>query len=183
MKRKNVKVISRVKTKGLASAIIRGIIESKGEIVGWLDADMSMDPSYLPKMIRLLDKHEVVIGSRYVKGGADLRPKFRTLASELVNKSASIVLGNYIKDYDSGFVVMKRSVLDNVNLYVFPEGYGSYFIEFVYDCVKNGIKIYEFPYQFKDRISGKSKATVSLSNYATTGLKYLIRIIYLKLRS
>ncbi len=46
-----VKVIRRVGTRGLASAFNRGILESRGEIVGWMDADMCMPPAMLPRMI------------------------------------------------------------------------------------------------------------------------------------
>src|ERR1700737_888765 len=68
-----VKVIRRVGTRGLASAFNRGILESRGEIVGWMDADMCMPPEMLPGMIALLDKHDVVVGSRYAPGGKDDR--------------------------------------------------------------------------------------------------------------
>ena len=43
-----VKVIRRVKTRGLASAINRGVIESQGEVMGWMDADLCHPPSLLP---------------------------------------------------------------------------------------------------------------------------------------
>src|SRR5262245_7581458 len=49
-----VKVIRRVGTRGLASAFNRGIIESRGDFVGWMDADMSMPPAMIPKMYRML---------------------------------------------------------------------------------------------------------------------------------
>ena len=43
-----VKVIRRVSTRGLASAFNRGIIESRGQVVCWMDADMCMPPAMLP---------------------------------------------------------------------------------------------------------------------------------------
>ena len=49
-----VTLIRRVDTRGLASAFNRGIIESRGQIVGWMDADMCMPPSMLPDMIENL---------------------------------------------------------------------------------------------------------------------------------
>jgi dolichol-phosphate mannosyltransferase len=58
-----VKVIRRTKARGLASAINRGIIESRGEFLGWMDADMCHPPELLPKMLAQLSGCDVVIGS------------------------------------------------------------------------------------------------------------------------
>src|SRR6266581_5976268 len=80
-----VKVIRRVGTRGLASAFNRGILESRGEIVGWMDADMCMPPGMLPGMIALLDEYDVVVGSRYAPGGKDDRVRLRVAASRLIN--------------------------------------------------------------------------------------------------
>src|SRR5690349_9930784 len=134
-----VKVICRVGTRGLASAFNRGIIESRGEIVGWMDADMSMPPRLLPEMIDKLKEYDIVIGSRYVPGAKDDRAALRVSASWLINRLAGLVLGRDIKDYDSGFVVLRRSVFDKVS--IIPTGYGAYFMEFLYACRKKGLTV------------------------------------------
>jgi dolichol-phosphate mannosyltransferase len=176
-----VKVVRRVNTRGLASAINRGIIESQGEIVGWMDADMSMNPSYLPEMIAKLETHDVVIGSRYVEGGADIRPRFRVVTSAMVNKFANIILADSeIHDYDSGFIMMRRSVLNSVTL--LPYGYGAYFIEFIYHCRRKNLKVHEHPYHFVDRVKGTSKSAPTMFNFLMTGLEYGFRIIVARLR-
>lgn len=129
-----VVLIHRVNTRGLASAFNRGIIESRGQIVGWMDADMCMPPSLLPAMIKKLDEYDIVIGSRYAPGGVDDRAPLRVISSRLINGLATLVLGFGIKDYDSGFVVLRRSVFDKVS--IIPTGYGAYFMEFLYTCRK-----------------------------------------------
>ena len=88
-----VKVIRRVGTRGLASAFNRGILESRGAVVGWMDADMCMPPSMLPGMIDSLSEHDVVVGSRYAPGGRDERHWLRVVSSRLINGLASAVLG------------------------------------------------------------------------------------------
>src|SRR5574341_9467 len=155
-----VKVIRRVATRGLASAFNRGIIESRGEVVGWMDADMCMPPSLLPEMIDKLNGYDIVIGSRYAPGGIDDRARIRVLSSALINRLAELVLGYGIKDYDSGFIVLRRSVFDRVS--IIPTGYGAYFIEFIYTCRRKGLTVYEMPYHFKDRAKGVSKSFPSL---------------------
>ena len=131
-----VVVIRRVDTRGLASAFNRGIIESRGEIVGWMDADMCMPPSMLPAMVDKLNEHDIVVGSRYAPGGKDDRAPLRVISSRLINGLAGLVLGYGIKDYDSGFVVLRRTVFNKVS--IIPTGYGAYFMEFLYTCRKKG---------------------------------------------
>jgi len=178
----NVKVIRRKGTRGLASAFNRGIIESRGDYVGWMDADMSMPPSIVPEMYRMIVKegYDIVIGSRYAPGGVDDRSLLRTVASRLINRFAELVLGYGIKDYDSGFVLMKRSALDSVT--IIPRGYGEYFIEFIYNACKKGLKVGELGYYFRDRAQGVSKSAPSLVKFIKTGLGYALRIVIARFR-
>jgi dolichol-phosphate mannosyltransferase len=175
-----VKLIRRVATRGLASAFMRGIIESQGEIVGWMDADMSTPPSLLPLMIERLRDYDVVIGSRYVAGGADQRRWFRRHSSLTINRFARLVLGYGIHDYDSGFVVVRRSVFDKV-LFT-ATGHGEYFIEFIYACCRKGLRVCEVPYTFRDRREGISKSFPSLWTFAKLGLGYVLTIVRVRFR-
>jgi dolichol-phosphate mannosyltransferase len=178
----NVKVIKRVGTRGLASAFNRGIIESRGDIVGWMDADMCMPPAMIPKMYRMIvdEGYDVVIGSRYADGGVDDRALVRTLSSRLINGLARLVLGYGIRDYDSGFVLLRRSVFDSVT--IMPRGYGEYFIEFVYTACRKGLKVGELGYYFRDRAVGVSKSMPSAVAFVGTGLKYVARILTARVR-
>jgi dolichol-phosphate mannosyltransferase len=175
-----VKLIRRVDTRGLASAFNRGIIESRGSIVGWMDADMCMPPSLLPAMIAKLDEYDIVVGSRYAPGGIDDRAFLRMASSRLINGLAAKVLGYGIKDYDSGFVILKRTVFDKVS--IIPTGYGAYFMEFLYTCRKKGLTVYEIPYVFRDRAKGISKSAPSIVKFFRTGLQYVVRIFTARLR-
>jgi len=180
LKDPRVKLIRRVDTRGLASAFNRGIIESRGSVVGWMDADMCMPPSLLPEMIGKLDQYDIVVGSRYAPGGVDDRAALRVISSKLINGLAGLVLKYGIKDYDSGFVVLKRSVFDKVS--IIPTGYGAYFMEFLYTCRKKGLTVYEIPYVFRDRAKGISKSAPSIWRFFKTGMQYVIRIFIARLR-
>lgn len=170
-----VKVVRRMKTRGLASAINRGIIESRGDIIGWMDADMCHPPTLLPSMLEALKVSDIVIGSRYVEGGKDDRDPSRVLTSRLINGLARLILGHGVLDYDSGFILMHRYVLDSVSLN--PTGYGAYFIEFIYACRRKGLKVTEIPYTFTERTKGVSKSNVNLVQFGLAGLGYVTRII------
>jgi dolichol-phosphate mannosyltransferase len=175
-----VVLIRRVATRGLASAFNRGIIESRGQIVGWMDADMCMPPSMLPDMIEKLEEYDIAVGSRYAPGGIDDRSFLRVLSSKLINGLAGLVLGYGIKDYDSGFVVLRRTVFDKVS--IIPTGYGAYFMEFLYTCRKKGLTVVEIPYVFRDRTKGVSKSAPSLYKFFKTGTQYVYRIFRARLR-
>lgn len=176
----NVTLIRRVATRGLASAFMRGIIESRGSIVGWMDADTCMPPHLLPRMIERLHDHDVAIGSRYAPGGSDGRSALRRYASLFINRFAGLVLGYGIRDYDSGFVVVRRSVFDKVS--IIPTGYGAYFIEFIYTCCRKGLRVCEVPYAFRDRTKGSSKSLVSLWQFVRLGSAYVRRILLARVR-
>lgn len=170
-----VKLIRRVNDRGLGSAIVRGIVESRGNVVGWLDADAWMIPEKLLGMIDQLKTHHIVIASRYVPGGGDERDWIRVVASRLVNGFARAILGGEIRDYTSNFAVLRREVFDSV--LPFPIGFGENFIDFVHRARCKGLSIKEIPYFLKNRTKGQSKATLSWFNFFSLGTKYAIRIL------
>jgi len=125
-------VLIRRKARGLAAAFHRGILESTGGIVCWMDADMCMPADVLSQMIDKLDEYDIAIGSRYAPGGSDSRAPIRVLSSKAINGLARLVLGGHVRDYDSGFIALHRTVFDAITM--IPFGYGEYFIELVSDA-------------------------------------------------
>lgn len=179
MQDERVRVIHRQGTRGLASAYMRGLIESRGEVICWMDADGCHPVSLVPEMIRMLDTEDVVIGSRFVEGGKDDRDRVRVLTSIWINTLARWVLGYGIGDYDSGFIVLRRSVLDHA-LFV-PTGYGEYFIELVYNACRKGMRVKEIGYVFRDRDVGESKSFQSWFRFLRLGSRYVLRIVRARL--
>lgn len=172
--------VIRRKARGLAAAFHRGILEAKGDIIGWMDADATMPPEVMNELIACLDEHHIAIGSRYVEGGSDNRHPVRVLASRAINWLARIVLGGNIRDYDSGFIAIRREVFDYITLV--PIGYGDYFIEFIYDAYRANLRIKEVGYAFKDRSVGVSKSAPSLIRFLIMGMRYVLRIFSLRMR-
>ena len=175
-----VRLVHRERGKGLASAITRGIIESKGDIVAWIDADMAAESRLLKPLIAATDTHDLAIASRFVAGGGDERHPFRVACSRLVNGFANLVLGYEIKDYDSCVAAVRRSVFDSVLPVAY--GYGDFFIEFVYGCCRKGLKIVEVPYTLLDRQEGNSKSFPSLGPFLWLGIQYCVRILATRFR-
>ena len=174
-KDKRIKLIRRFRNKGVGPSIWDGIKASKGKHIVWMDCDLTMPPSLVPKMISQLKDYDVVVGSRYAKGGKDNRSFIRVLTSRLINWFANIILNFNIKDYDSGFVAVKREVFKKVKFN--PKGHGEYCIEFLYKCTREGYRVKEIGYVFTERILGESKTSQYIYSVFLYGIKYIQRIL------
>ncbi len=122
-----------------------------------MDADLSHDPKLIKKFIKLLDSNSFVIGSRYIKGGANKIGLFRFLLSYFGNKFIKFILNVKLSEFTTsyrGFNIdeLKGFHLNKIN----SKGY-SFFMETVYQIYKKKFKIIEIPIIFTNRIHGKSK--------------------------
>ncbi len=170
------KVIRRMDEKGLASAIARGVEEAKGNVVAWLDCDLGIPPEIMAKLVEKLDTYDVVIGSRYVSGGGDPRPFPLPFFSRCLNSYARFLFGSQIHDYTSGVVAVRKEIIKNV-LWT-DNGFGEYFAEFSYRCIKKNAKIVEIPLQYTLRKSGVSKLSGgSFGTLLKYGIQYGLKMI------
>jgi dolichol-phosphate mannosyltransferase len=175
----NIKIYSR-KFRGLASSFLLGLINSSGDIVGWVDSNMKSAAEKLPEMINQLDNNDIVLLSRYVKGGNDKRDKLRSFASKFLNWVYQFTLSSKIKDYTSGMFVMKREVL----LTAIPNcfGHGEFFVEFLYKALKRGLKIHEMPFIHQADLIKRSKTAPNLFHFIHLGFHYVGVIFYARTR-
>ncbi len=152
----NVRVLHRAGKLGLASAAIKGFSESKSNILGVMDADISHPPQTLPELIRpiLKGEAELTVGSRYIKGGGvEVWPFHR----KLISGGATLMARHLtrVKDPMSGIFFMKRSVIEGISLNA--KGY-----KIGLEVIVKGkySKVSEVPYIFRNRFVGKSKLTL-----------------------
>jgi len=127
--------------------------------VAQMDADLSHNPKYIPEMMKMLDKYEVVVGSRYINSGKlDIRKVIaRKLLSRYANKIIRWISGIRVNDVTSGFKIFRSGTLERIDLNrIKCTGFG-FQVEIAYQCDKNNFKIYEIPIEFPDRINGRSK--------------------------
>jgi len=162
------------KKRGLASAYLVGLINSTGDIVGWLDSNMSSVLKHYPQMINKLDEADIVVLSRYVEGSKDERNRFRVIASYFLNKFSKLILRSKINDISSGLHVMKREVLLSEIPIAF--GHGEFFMEFLSRLEKKGHKIIEMPYTHPGDIEGNSKSFPNLYTFTRLGFFYILRL-------
>ena len=170
------KAIFRKKSRSLASAFVRGIVETSGDYIGWVDTNMSEVAPQFNKMIHELESgNDLVILSRYIKGGGDERILLRSMTSKYFNIFSRIVLRVPIKDFTNSVFLMKRKVMDEATFLGY--GHGEFFLEFLYNVNNKGFKIKEIPHiQKKDEDLKNSKSAPNLFKFFYYGCMYLLRI-------
>lgn len=173
-----VRVEERMSDHGLTKSIWHGITRSRGDVVVWMDCDLSMPPEALPELILGLGHgYDISVGSRFVKGGSFKRGTSRTqdsavavALSRMMNYAIQFFLDYSFKDYTSGFVAARRRVFDDICL---RGDYGEYFIDFIFRAIRRGYKIIEIPYVCLPRHSGTSKTGSTLRQLCGRGWGYI----------
>jgi len=99
------------------NAVLSGFNKAKGDVVVIMDCDGSHNPVYFQGMFNLLKRADIVIGSRYVVGARSDDLLIRRLISRFFCKCTRLLLGlQEISDVMSGFIVIKKSVLDQLRI-------------------------------------------------------------------
>ena len=170
------KTVFRKKSRSLASAFVRGIIETTGDYIGWVDTNMSeLAPRFNEMKKELESENHLIILSRFIEGGGDERILIRSLGSKYFNFFSRILLRVPIKDLTNSVFLMKRKVMDEVTFLGY--GHGEFFMEFLYNAYKKGFKIKEIPHvQKKDEDLENSKSAPNLIKFLHYGLMYILRV-------
>ena len=157
-----VHVCHRPKKMGLGSAYLVGFgiaLEAMFDYIIEMDADFSHDPKSLPRFLEKFNEgYDVIIGSRYIKGGGVSNwSGERKALSKYANIYVRMVTGLPVKDTTGGFNGYRRSILEAIDLgSIHSNGY-AFQIEMKYRAWKKGFKLIEFPILFSERKHGKSK--------------------------
>jgi len=180
-----IHILRRCGRSGLVSAISEGIDLSSGDVVVWMDTDFSMPPEKIKDLLEKIDDgYDLSVASRYVPGGGTViieKSQDSLLAmflSLVMNVVIQKILDQSFKDYTSGFVAVRRGVLEDIEL---RGDYGEYFIDFIYRAIKKGYKTVEVPYVCGARKYGVSKTGTNMVQYLNRGRKYLWTTLRLKL--
>jgi dolichol-phosphate mannosyltransferase len=152
---------------GLRSAYIQGFqkaFELGADVVVQMDADFSHDPPVLTEMARHIASCDVVIGSRYVKGGSlDERwPLWRKYLSAFGNFYARTILAFPLRDVTTGYRMWRREALQDMPLERIRSNGYIFLVEMAYVAYLRGLRIIETPIYFADRRWGKSKMSLKI---------------------
>lgn len=166
---KEISLISYAKNRGYGAAIKTGFAQAKGDIVGFLDADGTCDPThFIPMCNKLINQQaDIVIGSRMTPESKmpAVRKAGNLFFAMLIN-----VLGNdRITDSASGMRVIRKSSLPQ--LYPLPDGLHFTPAMSCKAVLDRGIKIFEVPMSYEERI-GESKLGI-----IQDGIRFLKTIV------
>src|SRR5689334_17079057 len=148
-----VRVVHRIRRRGLASACLEGMLASSAPYIAVMDADLQHDERLLPEMLRHIKSEnlDIVVGSRNVEGGS--MGKFtegRVRLSMIGRRFSRAVCNCDIQDPMSGFFLLRRSFLMEVVHRVSAIGF-----KILVDLLASSerpVRLKEIPYHFRDRV-------------------------------
>lgn len=154
-------VMHRTGRRGLGRSYIDGItqaLKEPADLICQMDGDLSHDPAHLGSLIAATAHADLVIGSRYIPGGAIVNwPKRRRLLSRFANMYIRGVTRMAVRDCTSGYRCWRREALAALPLdRFFSDGY-SFLVEMLFVASRRGYRIAEVPITFVERREGESK--------------------------
>jgi dolichol-phosphate mannosyltransferase len=165
---RDVHVLHRPAKAGLASAYIAGFrlaLAAGAHYVLEMDADLSHDPAYLPRLLAAArEGADVVLGSRYVPGGGvDGWAWDRRLLSRAGGLYARAVLGSSIRDLTGGFKCFRAESLRTIGLDALSTDGYAFQVETTYRAARKDLRIEEVPIVFGERRAGRSKMSLAIA--------------------
>src|SRR5881396_311375 len=163
-----VRVLQRVRRRGLASACLEGMMATAAPYIAVMDADLQHDERILPEMFAKLksERLDVVVATRNAAGGSmgDFA-RHRVVLSNLGHNLSRWVSHTEISDPMSGFFVLTRDYLQEV--IGSTSGIGFKILLDLVASAQRLVRVGEVPYTFRERQYGSSKLDI------VVGLEYL----------
>jgi len=199
----NLSLLTRTEDKGLVPALRDGVKAARGDVCLWMDADMSMPPSFIPMLIEAVENGaDLAFGSRYIPGGGikgcepakrektpllqvwrNVRDSEDSFISIMISKAGNnlmrFLLSPSLHDYTSGFFAARRTLLDDVGIRgIFVD----YCIILSYNSLKKGYKVVELPLVVCPRRHGCSKTSNTLFSVMKVSFQCITAALRLRLK-
>jgi dolichol-phosphate mannosyltransferase len=156
-----IRLLNRTKRRGRGTGGIDGFkaaVALRPDVVVEMDGDFSHQPKYIPALVGALDGNDVVLGSRFIKGGKDAdRGIHRRVITFFVRRFLRKKFGFAVKDVSSGFRAFRLEVLERIDLDDMISIGPSVVLEVLHKAALLGFRIGEVPIVFVDRTRGKTK--------------------------
>jgi len=159
---------------GMGRALRTGFEKAEGEVIVTIDADLSYDPTIIPKLVEEMDEStDIVIGSQYMEGGkTENIPPLRLFISKTANKLVGYAMANNLSTVTGVLRAYRKEVLDSIEL----DSDGTEINpEMISKAKAVGFNIKEIPVTLKGRELGKSKV-----RYRKTTISHLLFSFYEK---
>ena len=181
---KTIHLLKRDQKLGLGSAYRDGFkwaLKKKYQHFVEMDGDFSHTFDDLMHMLTFKDKYDLIIGSRYIKGGkTEGWSKSRKLLSVVANLVAKLLLGLKVNDMTSGFRIYSRDCLEDINYYDTKSNGYAFQIEMTLLACMNKKSIKEVPITFYERDLGESKMSKDI---VLEAVKFLIFTKFKKIKN
>lgn len=156
-----VRVLHRAGKEGLGAAYVAAfgwVLARDYDVVVQMDADGSHQPEELTRLLDALAGADLVLGSRYVRGGRVVNwPRRREMLSRLGNSYTRLLLGIPLRDATGGYRAFRADTLRRIDLdRVASQGY-CFQVDTVWRTVRAGLHVVEVPITFVEREEGASK--------------------------
>ena len=164
-----VRLVRHPENKGYGAALKSGFRAASGQLLGFLDADGTYPPEYLPELCRsALEGADVVVGSRR-SGAASEMPAIRRLGNFIWSNLLTALAGQRVVDPASGMRVFRREALEAI--YPLPDGL-NFTPVMSTRTAHESLKVVELPIPYKERV-GRSKLSV-----VRDGMRFLQTILW-----
>jgi dolichol-phosphate mannosyltransferase len=161
-----VHVLHRERKEGLGPAYLAGFrrtLELGADLVLEMDCDFSHDPADVPRLVQAAEDADLVLGSRYVRGGGTRNwGLVRRFISRGGSLYAQVLLQLGIRDLTGGFKCYRRAVLETIDLGAISSLGYAFQIETTYRALRAGFRVVEVPITFTDREVGGSKMSKAI---------------------
>ena len=175
-----ISVVHRTEKAGLGAAYLHGFrvaLEAGYDVIGEMDADGSHQPEQLHLLLTGLESADLVIGSRWIKGGSVVNwPLFRKFLSVFGNLYVRLLLGIKVHDATAGYRLFRRTTLEKINIDTVDSAGYIFQTDMAWRTLQAGLVIKEVPIEFIERERGDSKmsgavASESLKQVTKWGLR------------
>lgn len=161
-----VRVLRRKGPRGLGPAYVDGFTEGLAGTYSsfvQMDADFSHDPDRVPVLVEGLAHADVVLGSRYVRGGGTAGwGVFRRFVSRFGSLYSGLTLSLAHRDLTGGFKAWRRECLASIDLRRIRSNGYCFQVEMTYRALRGGARVVESPIVFTDRRAGESKMSAAI---------------------
>jgi dolichol-phosphate mannosyltransferase len=179
-----VTVLHRTEKAGLGAAYLHGFrvaLDRGYDVIGEMDADGSHQPEQLPDLLAALEEADLVIGSRWVRGGTVVNwPLSRKVLSVGGNLYARLLLGIAVRDVTAGYRLFRRTTLERIDLQSVESAGYIFQTDLAFRTLRAGLRVVEVPIEFVERERGNSKmsrdvAVESLRRITAWGVRERLR--------
>lgn len=169
IERQKIKLLEFPGRLGKGKGIIEGFKAAKGDMIGFVDADESVEPDDVKRMLEVLLVVDGVIASRRLKESKILvkQPLIRRVSSRIFNIFVRVIFGLDFKDTHCGAKFFKKKAIEDVLADLKTKGF-EFDVELLWKLIKKGYNIVEYPITWKHsegssfRLSNAPKILFSL---------------------